>query len=62
MSGPEAGQAANGWCYVDATTSPATGNPDIVKDCPATEKRIVRFVGNGGPAGGSTLFITCAGE
>lgn len=52
----------DGWCYVDATTTPPVGNADIVKNCPETERRLVRFVGNGNPQPGSTLFITCAGE
>ena len=57
-----AGEEVNGWCYIDATTSPPTGNPDIVKDCPATEKRIIRFAGKGEALAGATLFITCSGE
>ncbi len=36
--------------------------PEIVANCPETEKRIIRFVGNGKGATGATLFITCAGE
>ncbi|NUQ73539.1 MAG: hypothetical protein HUU21_08290 [Polyangiaceae bacterium] len=57
-----AGEEVNGWCYVDATTTPYTGNPDIVADCPETEKRIIRFVGEGGAKAGATIFITCSGE
>lgn len=53
---------ANGWCYVDSTTNPPTGSPDIVKDCPSTEKRIIRFVGAGNPTSGAPLFITCTGD
>lgn len=56
------GEAVNGWCYVDAATVPRTGNPEIVADCPATEQRIIRFVGEGQGASGATLFITCSGE
>jgi hypothetical protein len=56
------GQNINGWCYVDATTSPPLGNPAIVSDCPGTEKRIIRFVGTGEAQTGATLFITCSGE
>jgi hypothetical protein len=56
------GEEVHGWCYVDATTTPITGNPEIVKNCPDTEKRIVRFVGEGGAQPGATLFITCTGE
>jgi hypothetical protein len=56
------GAAVNGWCYVDATTSPPLGDPLIVDECPATEKRIIRFVGTGEAQPGATLFITCSGE
>lgn len=55
------GQPVNGWCYVDATTTPPTGNTEIVKKCPDNEKRIVRFVGEGKGQLGSTLFISCSG-
>ena len=54
--------AVNGWCYVDATTAPITGNPKLVANCPDTEQRLIRFVGNGKGAPGATLFITCSGE
>ena len=53
------GAEVNGWCYVDATTTPTIGNIDIVKNCPETEKRIVRFVGQGAAKPGATLFISC---
>jgi hypothetical protein len=56
------GQIVDGWCYVDATTAPPTGNPDIVASCPETEQRIIRFVGDGKGQPGATLFITCTGE
>jgi hypothetical protein len=59
--GPQDGQPANGWCYVDAVSTPPTGNPAIVKDCPANEKRLVRFVGAGNALPNATLFITCSG-
>jgi hypothetical protein len=52
----------NGWCYIDATTVPVTGNPELVAQCPENEKRIVRFVGEGEPQPGGTVFITCTGE
>ncbi|WP_235880352.1 hypothetical protein [Polyangium aurulentum] len=56
------GQPVNGWCYVDATTTPPTGNAEIVAKCPENEKRIIRFVGEGEAQIGATLFITCSGE
>ncbi len=58
----EKGQQVDGWCYIDATTVPPTGNADVVKNCPASEKRLIRFVGKGNGAPGATLFITCSGE
>jgi hypothetical protein len=54
------GEIISGWCYVDATTTPATGNPEIVAECPETAKRTIRFVGNGAPTGGARLFLTCS--
>jgi hypothetical protein len=52
---------ANGWCYVDDSGATPLGNPAIVKNCPSTEKRQLRFVGSGSPVSGSTVFITCEG-
>ncbi len=51
---------AAGWCYVDDSGIAPLGNPEIVARCPATEKREVRFVGQGVPATGATTFILCA--
>ena len=56
------GDAIHGWCYIDATSVPPSGNPDIVAKCPENEKRIIRFVGEGEGVAGSVLFITCTGE
>jgi len=56
------GQPVNGWCYVDSTTTPPTGNAEIVAKCPENEKRIIRFVGEGEAQTGATLFITCTGD
>jgi hypothetical protein len=50
---------ANGWCYVDPAATPPVGNPALVKGCPEGDKRVVRFVGSGTPASGSTIFIGC---
>jgi hypothetical protein len=52
--------SSNGWCYVDADQGVAEAQ--IVAKCPATEQRQIRFVGNGAPQQGSTLFMTCAGQ
>ena len=48
------GNNVNGWCYIDATAG--VGNPDIVKSCPDTEKRLIRFVGAGNPQPGATSY------
>jgi hypothetical protein len=55
------GKPVNGWCYVD-TDVETSADPDLVKNCPETEKRIIRFIGDGNPVNGSTLFITCSGD
>lgn len=55
-------QNVNGWCYLDGTTNPPTGNVELVASCPDNEKRKIRFVGEGNQAPGSVLFITCSGE
>ncbi len=47
---------SNGWCYVDAS---AGGNPALVKGCPASDQRTLRFVGDGAPVAGATVFLAC---
>jgi hypothetical protein len=59
---PATGEPVNGWCYVDATTTPATGNPSLVSACPATERRMIRFVGEDVAERSSTFFVTCIGD
>jgi hypothetical protein len=56
------GNPVNGWCYVDQTSNPPLGNKDLVQNCQATEKHLVRFVGSGNPAQGATLFTSCSGD
>ena len=53
------GAPVDGWCYVDATTVPPTGNPQLVSHCPATQERTIRFVGDGEVANDGVLFIRC---
>jgi hypothetical protein len=56
---------SNGWCYVDPSTAPLMYEMQeaaLVAKCPATEQHNIRFVGNGAPNPGATLFITCAGQ
>ncbi|MEO8184701.1 MAG: hypothetical protein ABI895_38320 [Deltaproteobacteria bacterium] len=47
-----------GWCYVDAD---ARNNPELVRNCPATQKRLLRFVGRGLGAN-TTTFVACTGS
>ena len=54
------GEEVDGWCYVDGAAQ--VGNPALVDNCPDTEPRIIRFVGDGQAKPGTTLFITCAGD
>lgn len=61
-SDPDNANQGDGWCYIDATTVPPVGNPDLVSTCPADERRLVRFVGAGDPKAGATVFVTCSGE
>jgi hypothetical protein len=49
-----------GYCYVDPAQG--IGNPALVAGCPASNQRSLRFVGDGLPANGSTLFVACIGS
>ena len=61
---------ANGWCYVDAAHMERYGLNDqqqqqgigLLENCPETQRRKLRFVGDGTPANGTTTYYTCAGE
>jgi hypothetical protein len=59
---PDSSSQGDGWCYIDAASTPQVGNAELVKDCPDTEQRLMRFVGDGDPRFGADVFITCAGE
>ncbi|HTQ07302.1 MAG TPA: hypothetical protein VMI54_25775 [Polyangiaceae bacterium] len=57
-----------GYCYVDPQAAQATGDQtliqgetNLVKDCAPTQKRILRFMGNGVPAKDGLAFIACIG-
>jgi hypothetical protein len=52
----------DGWCYVDATAVPPLGNPELVAGCLPSERRVVRFVGEGALKGDGQQHITCAGD
>jgi hypothetical protein len=49
-----------GWCYVADTAEQSIGNPELVKDCRPTERRLLRFVG-GGLQKNTTTFVACSG-
>jgi len=49
-----------GYCYVDANQG--IGDPALVQNCPATQKRLLRWVGDGLPANGSTMMMACFGS
>ena len=49
-----------GYCYVDEDQH--IGDPALVEKCPDTQKRLLRFAGEGVPAAGSTLVMACLGE
>lgn len=59
---PKASTQGDGWCYIDAAPDNQIGNPDLVAGCPEDEKRLVRFVGEGEPKTGATVFVTCTGD
>jgi hypothetical protein len=55
---------AVGYCYIDPLNpdeSRRVGNPELVKPCRDTEKRLLRFVGDNTPASGAITFIACQG-
>jgi hypothetical protein len=53
-------RGVEGWCYVADTPEQRIGNPDLVKDCPVTERRKLRFVGSG-LRRDTTTFVSCRG-
>jgi hypothetical protein len=53
---------ASGWCYVDPSQAGANAMAEcqIVKACPPTDRRIIRFVNpDSEPRPGATAFIMC---
>jgi hypothetical protein len=59
----------NGYCYVDPAASRASGDDPaiiageeaLVATCPATQQRILRFLGDNLPARDGLAFIACIG-
>jgi hypothetical protein len=68
LQGSELGACQNGhedgssygYCYVDPAQG--IGDPELVKACPTTDRRSLRFVGEGLPANGSVTFMACQGQ
>lgn len=56
----QSGEMVHGWCYVDATTTPPTGSPELVKECSDEHMRKLRFTGKGEPQQGALMYMTCA--
>jgi hypothetical protein len=55
----EDASGVEGWCYVDADQG--FGNPALVENCPATQQRVLRFVGRGLEPN-TTTFVACTGS
>jgi hypothetical protein len=62
-----AGEITNfeGYCYIDplpeAEGGAGVGIPDLVLDCPASQKRLLRFTGSNTPRNNAVTFIACSG-
>ncbi len=48
-----------GWCYVDADQG--VGSDELVENCPATQRRLLRFVGRGLEPN-TTTYVACTGS
>jgi hypothetical protein len=50
-----------GWCYVADNDVQSVGNPELVAECPATKRQVLRIVGEG--LGRNTkTFVACQGS
>jgi hypothetical protein len=61
------GQPVDGACYIDATTSPALGNPALTEHCLTSERRLLRLAGAAQPqpdekTGPRVFFIICEAD
>ncbi|WP_437964691.1 hypothetical protein WMF04_34140 [Sorangium sp. So ce260] len=54
------GEKVHGWCYVDPRLG--LGKDEVVAKCPSTERRQVRFTGDGEARDGATQFVICSGD
>jgi len=57
-----AGNPLDTWCYIDATTTPPTGNVSFVQACPRGAQHQLRFLGDANALVGSTMFLACGGD
>jgi hypothetical protein len=48
-----------GYCYIDEAKG--IGNPELVSECPETQRRLLHWVGEGLPANGATMLMACFG-
>jgi hypothetical protein len=48
-----------GYCYIDEAKG--IGNPELVRQCPETERRLLHWVGEGLPANGALMLMACFG-
>lgn len=51
------GAPVNGFCAIDASSSPPLGEPKLAAACPG--QHLVRFVGSGAPSPDGTVLIAC---
>ncbi|WP_437730856.1 hypothetical protein [Sorangium sp. So ce1335] len=54
------GERVHGWCYVDPGLG--IGRDEVVAMCPSTERRQIRFTGEGEALDGATQFVICSGD
>jgi len=60
--GPAAGGVPSATCLADDPNSWGSCTNENVAKCPATQRRILRFVGPETPVNNSNLFVACVGE
>jgi hypothetical protein len=54
------GTVKSGWCYVDPSQKQNPAECPLVATCPATDRRIIRFVNpSSEPRNGATAFLAC---
>lgn len=56
----ESATGVEGWCYIADTDDQSIGNGNLVANCPATQRRLLRFVGSGLQPN-TTTYVACSG-